>query len=55
LLGKWYQALHLILDQRTDGAYIVVATLADAEATERLQSFSREVLPTIMQAAGGGR
>lgn len=49
-VGKWYQALSLIGDGRSDGVFVILATHDDASAPERLRSFAREALPAVWAA-----
>jgi EpsI family protein len=52
-IGKLREVQNLLLEGRTDGAYIVVATTADldvGEADTTLQRFVQDMLPTIDQA-----
>jgi len=47
-IGKWYQALALLGEGRSDGAFVMLATEDDAEAPERLRTFAREALPELL-------
>lgn len=49
-LGKWYQALALLADGRSDGAYVMLATRDGDQAPGRLEAFARDALPAVLGA-----